>query len=79
MITKVARENAINRVKLFLKQYWEDTKVRYKQAVEDENLLEDNDNYDYPGVNPSTGMPMISSSVDCMGNSFGTSDWSSRR
>lgn len=80
MITRVARENAMHKVKLFLKQYWENTKVRYKQAMEEQNALEDsNDDYDYPGVNPSTGMPMISKSVDCMGNSFGTgSSWHNR-
>jgi hypothetical protein len=68
----------MSRIKSFWKKYWADTKVLYRKYLEEEQQQRDG-GHRGPSVNPSTGMPMISSSVDCMGNSFGTSDWSSRR
>ena len=68
----------MKRLKIFWKKYWADTKILYRQYMEEGQQKRDGGTCG-PNVNPSTGMPMISSSVDCMGNAFGTNDWSSRR
>jgi hypothetical protein len=69
----------MGRIKSFWKKYWADTKILYLQYMEEEQQKRDSGSCG-PGVNPSTGMPMIKGTgVDCAGNSFGTSsNWSSR-
>lgn len=70
----------MSRFKAFWKKYWADTKMLIKQEMEREALEDEEEDDDYcgPSVNPSTGMPMISGSVDCMGNAFGTGSSTSR-
>lgn len=70
--------NVMKRFKAFWRKYWADTKVLYRQYMEEDQQKSENE-HRYSGANPSTGLPMISSSVDCTGNSFGTSNsWDSR-
>ena len=69
----------MERIKSFWKKYWADTKVLYRQYMEEEQQRRDGGSCG-PSVNPSTGMPMIKGTgVDCTGNSFGTgSSWHNR-
>lgn len=71
--TRVMIRNIMKKFKAFWRKYWADTKVLYRQYME-EDQQQKNSEYCYSRVNPSTGLPMISSSVDCMGNAFGVRD-----
>ena len=75
---RILRENIMKLFKTFWKKYWADTKVLYRQYMDVGQQKRDRGSRG-PSVNHSTGMPMISSGVNCMGNAFGTNDWSSRR
>ncbi len=72
----------MNRLKGLWRRYLAHTKALYQQYKEEDEWAEEHEDEDEdycsPSVNPSTGMPMISSSVDCMGNAFGTSSSSNR-
>lgn len=69
------------KIKAILSEWWINFKASYQRARAREEArirsVENSNDHHY-GVNPSTGMPMISKSVDCMGTPFGLSD-SSRR
>lgn len=69
------------KIKAILSELWINFKASYQRAKAREEVriraLENSSDHHY-GVNPSTGMPMISKSVDCMGTPFGLSDWSRR-
>lgn len=71
-------ESMMKRIGCFLKRLWEGYKILYVKSLQEEQVRR-TDSYRGPGVNPSTGMPMISGTgVDCAGNSFGTNSWSNR-
>ena len=63
-----------------VKKWWEKSKIAYQKEILEEDAQEamEDDPHNL-GINPSTGLPLISNGVDCMGNSFGSSDDWSRR
>ncbi len=69
------------KIKAILSRWWINFKASYQRAkIREEARIRtiENSISHHHGVNPSTGMPMISKSVDCMGTPFGLSDWSRR-
>ena len=67
----------MNRMKHTLGAFWKHVKDSFVQAWEDQQAeLRENSAERRTGVNPSTGLPLISESCDCMGTPFGMRDLS---
>ncbi len=68
----------MNTFKKILNAFWQHVKVSFQQAWREDELKRQQMREHRNGVNPSTGMPMISKSIDAMGTPFGLRDLSNR-
>ena len=67
----------MNRAKHIFSAFWKHVKDSFAQAWEEQQAeLRENTEERRTGVNPSTGLPLISESSDCMGTPFGMRDLS---